>query len=65
MTAEIALADAGVFAGLGGLRGLTECDEFWARQPYGTRLYYVPRRSEYLHRTYCAAQSSVLTLDKV
>jgi len=50
MEAENKLAEAGVFAGHGGLRGLAECDAFWEKQPYGTRLYYGDGGYDYLHR---------------
>lgn len=43
------LAAKGVFAGLGGLEGLLNATEFWAQQPYGTRLYYGSGGGEYLH----------------
>src|SRR5690625_3522826 len=48
--AESKLADAGVFAGHHGLRGLADAAEFWEKQPYGTRLYYGDGGMDYLHR---------------
>src|SRR5690625_5245036 len=48
--AESKLAEAGVFAGHHGLRGLADADEFWEKQPYGTRLYYGDGGMDYLHR---------------
>ena len=50
-TAENVLADEGVFARFSGLRGLADCDAFWAEQPYGTRLYFTfsDGRRDYLH----------------
>lgn len=44
------LAEQGVFAGHFGLEGLADADEFWEGQPYGTRLYYGPGATDYLHR---------------
>ena len=44
------LAKQGVFAGHFGLEGLADADEFWENQPYGTRLYYGPGATDYLHR---------------
>lgn len=50
-TAEQVLADAGVFAGANGLRGLADCNEFWEQQPYSTRLYFSDKlATDYLHR---------------
>lgn len=48
--AEYKLTDAGAFAGQLGLRGLAECDAFWEKQLYGTRLYYGEGIMDYLHR---------------
>src|SRR5690625_2637624 len=48
--AESKLADAGVFTGHHGLRGLADADLFWEKQPYGTRLYYGDGGMDYLHR---------------
>ena len=50
MTAENQLAKQGVFKGHDGLRRLAECDEFWEQQEYGTRFYFGPGASDYLHR---------------
>lgn len=44
------LTKAGVFKGAHGLDGLLNCQEFWDRQPYGTRLYYGDGIADYLHR---------------
>lgn len=44
------LAEAGVFKGFNGLEGLANAKEFWDEQPYGTRLYYGPGITDYLHR---------------
>ena len=41
---------AGVFKGENGLRGLVDSQEFWDKQPYGTRLYYGDGGADYLHR---------------
>lgn len=59
-TAEQKLADAGVFAGVDGLRGLLESDAFWSVQPYGTRLYYGEGITEYLHRDVLRAAVELL-----
>ena len=45
-----ALGAEGVFLGFGGLEGLAECQTFWDRQPYTTRLYYGLGGCDYLHR---------------
>lgn len=50
VTAEQRLAEAGVFKGHHGLRGLADAGSFWERQPYSTRLYYGDGITEYLHR---------------
>lgn len=50
MSAETKLAERGVFLGHGGLRGLLEAQGFWDEQSYGTRLYYGPGITDYLHR---------------
>jgi hypothetical protein len=60
-SAEQALADQGVYKGHHGLRGLAEAQEFWDRQPYGTRLYYGNGGADYLHRG--VLQSAVAALD--
>lgn len=49
-TAEQKLTNAGVFKGAHGLRGLAEAQEFWDKQPYGTRLYYGDGAGDYLQR---------------
>lgn len=49
-TAENKLAEAGVFKGQHGLRGLLEASAFWEKQPYGTRMYYGDGIADYLHR---------------
>lgn len=41
----------GVFKGFHGLEGLVNCQEFWDKQPYGTRLYYGDGIADYLHRS--------------
>lgn len=48
--AERALAHHSVFAGHLGLRQLAERDEFWEKQPHGTRFYFDPCAGDYLHR---------------
>lgn len=57
--AEHLLADAGVFKGHDGLRGLAESTAFWERQEYGTRLYYGDGATDYLHRgvLWCAVNA--------
>ena len=60
-SAEQKLAQQGVFKGHEGLRGLAEASEFWAEQPYGTRLYYGPGGLQYLHRS--VLQAAVEALD--
>jgi len=47
---ESALTSQGVFKGQQGLQGLLDADEFWFKQPYGTRLYYGDGGLDYLHR---------------
>lgn len=59
-TAEAALARQGVYAGMGGLRGLAEASEFWESQMYGTRLYYGPGGGQYLHRSVLKAAVDAL-----
>lgn len=51
VTAENVLSQAGVFKGAEGLRGLYDDEDFWTRQPYGTRFYYGQGIAEYLHRS--------------
>jgi len=43
------LAKQGVYAGHFGLEGLANATDFWEQQPYGTRLYYGPNATDYLH----------------
>lgn len=57
---ERKLAQAGVFAGHRGLRGLLEAHDFWEQQAYGTRLYYGPGGGQYLHRSILAAAVAIL-----
>jgi hypothetical protein len=57
---ERKLAEAGVFAGHGGLEGLANSSEFWERQTYGTRLYYGAGITDYLHRDVLQAAIKVL-----
>jgi hypothetical protein len=45
------LAAKGVFKGFHGLEGLVNSQEFWDKQPYGTRLYYGDEIGDYLHRS--------------
>ena len=59
-TAEDKLVEAGVFLCEHGLRGLAECDEFWDKQPYGTRLYYADGNFDYLHRSILRTAISIL-----
>ncbi len=47
---ENVLKSRGVFKGVEGLRGLAESQEFWDKQPYGTRLYYGDGVRDCLHR---------------
>ena len=63
MSAEQQLAKAGVFKGYDGLRELAECDEFWDTQEYGTRLYYGPGITQYLHRG--VLRTAIKILDEV
>src|SRR5690606_15878201 len=58
--AEAKLANAGVFKGHHGLRGLAEADAFWDRQMYGTRLYYGDGGMDYLHRSVLRAAVELL-----
>lgn len=51
----------GVFKGAHGLDGLTNAQEFWDRQPYGTRLYYGDGIADYLHRDVLRAAIRALT----
>lgn len=44
------LGATGVFKGAHGLEGLADAQEFWDKQPYGTRLYYGDGGLDYLHR---------------
>tara|TARA_R100000687_G_C6452865_1_gene166176 strand:+ start:5304 stop:5825 length:522 start_codon:yes stop_codon:yes gene_type:complete len=59
-SAEEKLASAGVFKGSAGLRGLVESQEFWDKQPYGTRLYYGDGIADYLHRDVLRSALSLL-----
>ncbi len=63
MSAEEQIAKQGVFKGHEGLRGLAENDQFWAKQEYGTRLYYGPGVAAYLHRS--VLQAAVKALDEI
>lgn len=54
------LAAAGVFKGHQGLVGLLNADEFWEKQPYGTRLYYGDGIADYLHRDVLRAAVKIL-----
>ena len=60
MEAERKLAEAGVFKGHEGLRGLAESDAFWEKQPYGTRLYYGDGAFDYLQRGVLQAAIKIL-----
>ena len=42
--------DHGVFKGADGLRKLVDSQPFWDEQSYGTRLYFGPNITDYLHR---------------
>ena len=55
-----AIAAAGIFKGSHGLAGLLNADEFWERQPYGTRLYYGYEIADYLHRDVLRAAVKLL-----
>ena len=44
------LSAAGAFKGHHGIVGLLNANEFWEKQPYGTRLYYGDGIDDYLHR---------------
>lgn len=44
------LSKAGVFKGADGLERFLECQDFWEKQPYGTRLYFGEGGLDYLHR---------------
>lgn len=50
----------GVFLGADGLRRLAESDEFWSKEPYGTRLYFGDGVADYLHRDVLRAAVSAL-----
>ena len=54
------LEKEGVFKGFEGLEGLINADEFWEKQPYGTRLYYGNGVNEYLHRNVLDATVRIL-----
>lgn len=54
------LAKAGVFKGAHGLEGLANCQEFWDKQPYETRLYYGGGIADYLHRDVLKAAIRIL-----
>lgn len=58
MSTEEKLAAAGVFKGAEGLRQFAECNEFWERQMYGTRLYFDDHH--YLHRDILRAAVRIL-----
>ena len=60
--AEHLLADQGVFKGHEGLRGLAECNEFWSKQEYGTRLYWGDGVAAYLHRS--VLRAAIRALDE-
>lgn len=55
-----AIAAAVIFKGSQGLAGLLNADEFWERQPYGTRLYYGDGIADYLHRDVLRAAVKLL-----
>jgi len=55
------LTENGVFKGAHGLEGLANAQEFWDRQPYGTRLYYGDGIADYLHRDVLRAAVRALT----
>lgn len=59
------LAVAGVFKGHQGLVGMLNADEFWERQPYGTRLYYGDGITDYLHRDVLRAAVKLLAANAV
>ena len=59
-TAIEALEKRGVFKGADGLIGLLNADEFWDKQPYGTRLYFGDGPSDYLHRDVLRATVAAL-----
>lgn len=42
--------DHGIFKGADGLRKLVDSQPFWDEQSYGTRLYFGPNITDYLHR---------------
>ena len=54
------LSRKGVFAGQRGLEGLAAADAFWEEQPYGTRLYFGPGTTDYLHRSVLQTAIEVL-----
>lgn len=54
------LAKAGVFKGFEGLEGLANSESFWDEQSYGTRLYYGPGITDYLHRGVLRAAIEIL-----
>lgn len=58
--AQRKLMAAGQFAGAHGLEGLADANEFWEKQPYGTRLYYGPGGTDYLHRSVLRTVISLL-----
>ena len=61
MSVETKLQDAGVFKGMDGLRRLSEHQEFWDSQPYGTRFYFGEGVTDYLHRS--VLQTAINILD--
>lgn len=59
-SAATALSAAGVSKGAHGLEGLLNANDFWAQQPYGTRLYYGDGLTDYLHRDVLRAAVELL-----
>lgn len=49
------------YKGSQGLAGLLNADEFWEKQPYGTRLYYGDGIADYLDRDVLRAAMKLLT----
>lgn len=64
MTTEDKLAKCGVFKGHDGLRRLLNANEFWDEQSYGTRLYFGPGITDYLHRDVLRAAVELLDKDE-
>lgn len=58
---ERKLSAAGVYKGASGLEGLLNAQDFWDQKSYGTRLYYGPGATDYLHRGVLSAAVQILS----